>query len=176
MAESDMSETKPSIPIEIARELVRQGEVNLTAVLTIALAADTRANTYCGIFGAAALTIGGAVSANTIAEKPFYELTGPGVIVALGLLVSAVICAFAGAPRDFRIPGANANLREWSWHGSQWRTEAEVLDATITRYGESIDADRTALEKGGRRLNVALVIALISFLAGAAYFYCLTHY
>lgn len=169
-----MSEAKPSIPIEIARELVRQGEVNLTAILTIALAADNRANTYCGIFGAAALTIGGAVSANSIAENPFYQLTGPGVIVALGLLVSAVICAFAGSPRDFRIPGANAALREWSWDGSKWRSEVEVLDATIIRYGNSIETNRTALAQGGGRLNAALLIALSSFLVGAAYFYLLT--
>jgi hypothetical protein len=165
---------KPSIPVEIAREFVRQEEVNLTALLTIALAADTRANTYCGIFGTAALTIGAAVSANTIAERPFYELTGPGVVVALGLLASAVICAFAGAPRDFRIPGANAALRDWSWDGSQWRSEDEILDATIIRYGESIEADRTALAEGGRRLSAALLIALSSFILGAMYFYLIS--
>jgi hypothetical protein len=169
-----MSSSQQSIPENVARELVRQAEVNLGSILTIALAADARANTYCGIFGAAALTMGGAVSANTIADHPFYELTGPGVIVALGLLVSAVICAFAGSSREFRIPGANAALRDWAWTGSQWRTESEILDATIIRYGESIETNRTVLAEGGRRVNAALIIALSSFLGGAVYFYLLT--
>jgi len=93
------------------------------------------------------------------------------MLVATGLLVSSIICAFAGAPRDFRIPGANpARLRDWSWTGSRWRTEAEVLDATAVRYGNSIDEDQKILAEGSRRLHAALLVALGSCLAGVAHF------
>jgi hypothetical protein len=65
-----MSNHSASIPLEIATELARQGEVRLGAILTIAIAADSRANTLCGTLGAAGIAVGAAVLAEATSEHP----------------------------------------------------------------------------------------------------------
>jgi hypothetical protein len=48
-------------PLELAREIARQGETRLMAVMGLATAADARATTLCGIFGAGSIGLGAAV-------------------------------------------------------------------------------------------------------------------
>lgn len=46
------------MPLELARELSRQGQKRLDALISLATAADLRAATLCGIFGASAVAAG----------------------------------------------------------------------------------------------------------------------
>jgi hypothetical protein len=168
-----MAETSASMPLEIANELVRQGEVRLNAILTVALAADARANTICNTTGAAGIAVLAALATVVTSSETHGNLIWPGMVLAVGLLTSAGISAFAGAPREFLVPGGDpGSLREWAWNGDAWRTPAELLDATGQRYAEAIAKDLTVLNRGATRVWFALAIALSSIILAALTYFC----
>jgi hypothetical protein len=68
------------IPVGLAREIARQGEARLNALISIATAADLRATTLCGIFGAASIGIGTAVLAYLTTDHPLTKLIAAGGI------------------------------------------------------------------------------------------------
>jgi hypothetical protein len=153
------------IPLELAREIARQGEVRLTAITSLATAADLRATTLCGIFGAASVALAAAVLASITAGNHPIGLMLAGSVLAVGFFGSALTAAHAGAPRNFFVGGGNPEiLREWSWSGDRWRSELEMLDATAGRYAASIETDRELLELNSKRLIRALWIAGSSLL------------
>src|SRR5438046_1061556 len=116
------------MPLELAREIARQGEIRLAAISSLAAAADSRATTLCGIFVASSVAIAGAVLANIVSDHPALRLILAGAIVSIGLFMAAGIIAHALAPRDFFIAGGNPDiLRQWSWDIDKWRIEAEML-------------------------------------------------
>lgn len=157
------------MPIELAREIARQGEVKLVAIINLGTAADLRATALCGIFGAAAVGIGAAVLAALASDHPLDNLIAAGAFVSVGLFVAAVIAGIAGAPRDFFVAGGDPDsLREWSWHGRGWYSEAEMLDATGARYAKSIENNKRTLESGACRIKAALIVALASSAFGVA--------
>jgi hypothetical protein len=160
MTDEDQKLAKVSpMPVELAREIARQGEVRLTAITSLATAADLRATTLCGIFGAASVAMAVAVLASIAASRPI-SLISAGAVVSLGLFGAALIAAHAGAPRDFFVGGGNPDiLREWSWRGEGWRSEAEMLDATACRYAASIAANGKLLELNSKRVIAALCVA-----------------
>lgn len=103
------------MPIDLAREIARQGEVRLSAIMNLATAADLRATTLCGIFGAGFVGITAAVLAVLASNHPSSALIASGVILSFGLFVAAIFAARAGAPGDLFIGGGNPDsLREWS--------------------------------------------------------------
>jgi len=159
------------MPVELAREIARQGETRLTAITSLATAADLRATTLCGIFGASSVAVAAAVLAGISAGRSVNMILA-GAIVSFGLFRAALIVAHAGAPRNFFIGGGNPDiLREWSWDHGKWRTEGEMLDATACRYAASIAANRTLLELGSRRVTASLCVAGSSLPIGLAAFF-----
>ncbi|HXQ53375.1 MAG TPA: hypothetical protein VN802_19945 [Stellaceae bacterium] len=162
----------PPLPVDLAREIARQGEVRLAAIMALATAADLRATTLCGIFGTAAVGTGAAVLVDLASEHPSTALIVAGTVTAIGIFVAALIAAISGAPRDFYIAGGNPDmLREWSWTGRSWRSETEMLDGTAARQAQSIAADKAILRSGSRRVAAALWIAFAAPLFGVlAYF------
>jgi hypothetical protein len=52
------------MPVELAREIARQGETRLAAIMSLATAADLRATTLTGIFGGASVAFIVAVLAS----------------------------------------------------------------------------------------------------------------
>ena len=158
MPAKDTVEARP-MPLELAREIARQGEARLAAITSLAIASDLRATTLCGIFGAASVAVAAAVLASITAGRPL-GLISAGAIVSVGLFGAALIAAHAGAPRDFFVGGGNPDiLRDWSWHDDGWRSEAEMLDATACRYASSIAANRTLLEVNSKRVIASLCVA-----------------
>jgi hypothetical protein len=156
--DEELAQASP-MPLGLAREIARQGEARLTAITSLATAADLRATTLCGIFGAASVAVTAAVLASISANRPI-NLILAGAVVSLGLFGAALIAAHAGAPRDFFVGGGNPDiLREWSWDGYKWRSEVEMLDATACRYAASIGANRKLLELSSRRVIAALCVA-----------------
>jgi hypothetical protein len=160
------------MPPELAREIARQGEARLSALASLGTASDLRATTLCGIFGAGAVAMGAALLAGIISEHPpGFPLIVSGAVVAAGLFVAAIIVGYAAAPRDFYIAGGNPDaLRDWSWQGTGWCSEVEMLDATAQRYARSISANRENLERGSRRVRLALLIGCAAPTLGAAVF------
>lgn len=157
---------------ELAREIARQGEARLAALASLGTASDLRATTLCGIFGAGAVAIGASVLAGIISSHPpAFPLVVSGALAAVGLFLAAIIVGYAAAPRDFYIAGGNPDaLRDWSWQGTKWCNEVEMLDATAQRYACSIATNRENLERGSRRVRLALWVGFASPTLGAAVF------
>jgi hypothetical protein len=156
MADEENLGAAPAMPLQLAREIARQGEARLTALVNLGTAADLRATTLCGIFGASAVAIGAAVLAGIASGHSIPALIAGGTIVSTGLFLAAIIVAHAGAPQDFYVAGGNPDvLRQWSWDTDKWRSETEMLDATADRYARSIAANsqntraRERASKGG---------------------------
>jgi hypothetical protein len=166
-----------SMPVELAREIARQGDVRLSALMNLATAADLRATTICGIFGAGSIGIAAAVLAVWASDHRSAALIVSGVILSIGLYAAAILAAIAGAPREFYIGGGSPDiLREWSWIGHGWRNETEMLDATAVRYARSIASNSAILEMNTWRMKAALCVAVMSpVISIAAFFvvYCL---
>lgn len=161
-----------SIPIDIAREIARQGDTRLMALMNLATAADLRATTLCGIFGAAGVAIGAALLAYISTDHAYRGLIISGSLVTLLLFAGAFMAALAGAPRDFYIAGGDPDsLRNWVWDGSEWRDEAALLDATGQRLAEAIEKNRRILESGTNRINIALWLAASAPIVGVIVYF-----
>jgi hypothetical protein len=163
------------IELELAREIARQGEARLAAIMSLATAADLRATTLCGIFGTSSVALTAAVLASIATGHAITGLILGGFVGAAGLYMAAFLAANAGAPRDLYIAGGNPDiLREWSWDVGKWRTEVEMLDATGSRYAASIAANRALLELGSKRVIAALWVAGVSLPIGILAFFIQT--
>jgi hypothetical protein len=161
----------PPIPETVAEELVRQGEVRLSAILNMGIAADARATSLCSIFGAGGVAIGAGLLANVTSDHPINVLIVPGIIASGGLLIAAVISALVASPQYFLIPGGDpAHLRDWSWDKNKWRSQTELLDATAMRYARAIKKDMASLERGAKLLHWALGVAGGSILVAVTVF------
>ena len=156
-----------TIPLELAREIARQAETRLMAIMQLATAADARATTLCGIFGAGSVGLGAAVLAYLGVEHHASRLIATGTVTAVLLLTASIIAGCAGAPRDFWLAGGMPGaLRSWAWNGTQWRSEAEMLDGTAQRLAEAIDRDRQLLELESRLVISSLYVAGFSVFVG----------
>lgn len=173
-----MNKHYPQMSLELAREIARQGDKRLDAILSIATAADLRATTLCGIFGAASVGVGAAVLGTLTSAAPPAALIAAGAATGFFLFIASVLAALAGVPRNFFIAGGDPDtLREWSWDKHQWRNETQMLDATAQRQAESIQKDRKILENGTAFIRWAIFFGLASPLAGVAsyfFFKCLS--
>lgn len=163
------SNSKP-LPLELAREIHRQGEARLNAITTIATAADLRATALCGVFGAGAVGVGGALLAYL--PQASSALTAGATTTAVLLFLAAIQAARSGAPVDFYVAGSDPKaLRDYAWDGEQWRDEATVLDGIAqSTQADAIAHDRMVLLKGSNRLTVALWLGLASLPAGLAFY------
>lgn len=164
---------EPAIPLGLAREIARQGEVRLNAVMALTTAAVARATTLCGVFGAASIALVAAVLA--------YVATAPHLVVGLILggavpsallFLSAILAGTAGAPRDFWLPGGMPrSLRDAAWSNGHWRSEEEVLDAMAAGLANAIETDRRHLEHESLIVRCSLWLSAVSAPAGIlAYF------
>lgn len=169
-------DTTAAMPLDLAREIARQAELRLDAVMTLTNGAVVRATMLCGIFGTASVGLGAAVLAYWGTEHASLRLIISGTSTATLLFLAAIMAAFAGAPRDFWIAGgAPHELRTWAWRGTQWRSEAELLDAIAQRLGKAIEADRQILEQESRRVIQSLWVALGSILFGLFVYIAFPH-
>lgn len=155
--------------LELAREMARQGEVRLAALVTIGVAADSRANTLCGIFFATATGVAAAlVACLGFPIKIPTTMFAAGIVVAATLFVAAIIAAISGRPRLFGVPGATPDkLRQWWSANAGWRDEASMLDATAIRYSTLIEQNKHVLEHNGKLFLCALMLAAMALPIGA---------
>lgn len=161
-----------AMPLGLAQEISKQGEARLIALMNLATAADLRATTLCGIFGASAVASGAAVLAYYSSQNPLSNLIWAGSVTSILLFIAAIIAAIAGAPRDFFIAGGNPDsLREWAWNNNKWRDEIEMFDATAQRYADSIKKNREFLESGSTRIIWSLWVAAAAPILGTIFYF-----
>ena len=159
--------TAGPMPIELAREIARQGEARLDAIVDLSTAAVARATTLCGIFGAAGVTITAAVLAYLSSTRPTRALVLGGAMTAALLLIAGGLAAFAAAARNFWIKGASpTELTTWAASASGWRTEVQLLKVVSDRLAKAIEANRRLLEREARLVNWSLWLGALAVLVG----------
>jgi hypothetical protein len=143
------------------KELVHQGEVCLSDTVRLAIAADSRATTFCGIFGAGGVALLAAAAANFASQHGERAFITAAVVAGLLFIFASAVAAFAARPTDFFAGG------------DEPRRIATVTDALAQlRYiaidlQMRIDKNRTALERSAARTLRALYLAGTAVLGGA---------
>ena len=168
-----MTEQVHRMPIGVAREIARQGEIRLGALLTTAIAADLRAITFAGLIGATATVVAAATLAHWTSAEPRRSLLWAGGVVAMLLFTAMALAIWTGRASNFRFPGGNPDsLREWAWDSDagSWRDEAQLLDAAGGRYEESINRNAWFLIMNGRVFNAAICTSIAALPVGLVTF------
>jgi hypothetical protein len=161
------ADTKREIPKEVAREIARLGEIRLSASLTLALAADSRAVIVAGFLGVIATTVAVATLAYWIFAHLGGGLIYAGAVVATLLFVAMALALLSARATDFWVAGGDPDsLRSWAWDGEGWRSDTDLLDGSGARYQESISKNGDVLKNNGRLFNMALYIAVAALPAG----------
>jgi len=165
------SDQPTSIPVEVAREIMRQGEARLDAMMTLTTSAVARATTLCGIFGGASVALLAALLAYSGTAHASTRLIWSGSITTSLLLIASIVAAVAGASRDFRGAGAiPIRLRDWAktTYGTErrWATEAELLDTLGRQLDNAIAENAELMRCEGYLVNLSLVVALGSLALG----------
>jgi hypothetical protein len=145
--------------------------------MALGTAADARAATFFGIFGAAGVAVGAAVLAYLGTDHHATRLVAAGAVTTVLLLGASVLAGYAGAPRDFWIAGGQPDeLRDWAWNGTGWRDEAEILDGTAQRYAKTIELDRQILALESLRVRASMWVAGAAVAGGLVVYWLFPHF
>jgi hypothetical protein len=148
----------------VLKELVHQGEVCLSDTVRLAIAADSRATTFCGIFGAAGVALLAAAAANFASQHGESAFIAGAFAAGLLFIVASVVAAFAARPTDFFAggdqPGRLANVLE----------PLSQLRYIAIDFQMRIDKNRAAMERSAVRTNRSLYLAGSAVLGGAIVF------
>lgn len=152
-----------SISDEAQMAFLRGGEEMVKATLSLGHAADLRATTIMGIFGAIGVALFAAVATLIAGSRaPSWPLVISGATTAMGLFLAAAFCAAAAWPRHFFVAGFEPrNLLNSSARQEQYRTRVLIA---VTQ--DRIDHNRRAIDRAARLLMTAVWIAGGSLLGG----------
>lgn len=147
-------QAKAAIPIEMAEQVLRQGELYLQAQLQLAIAADQRAATMAAFWG----TIGTAVAAAAIA---YWDRSSDLAILISGLACAALMvagasaCLWAARPVDFYAPGNHPQ----SWFDLLDRPLFDVMLGEAENYQAHIEANAAFLLTNCRLIGFGAALA-----------------
>ena len=157
----DLSE----ISLASVQELHRQAETCLSGTVQLAIAADQRATTMAGIFGAGSVALLAAVATILAAASPNNPFIGGASAMAALFFVAAVTSAMAAAPTDFHVGGYEPKLFVRSAGDLAWMLRYAVQDMQ-----DRIDFNRAVLARSARRLRVAMGFAVAAIPSGVLVF------
>src|SRR6202051_1359486 len=160
-SQGDMVDLSAHNDVVVLKEWVHQGEVCLSDTVRLAIAADARANTLCGIFGAAGVALLAAAAANFASqhgERPFIVAAVVGAVLFIGASALAAYAArradvFAGGDEPRRLASVTDPLSQLRYIASDFQMR--------------IDRNRAAMKRSAARVNLALIVALLA-VTGAA--------
>jgi len=148
------------------REIHRQGEEVLKGTVQLALAADQRATTLCGIFGGGAVALL-AAAATILAGS---NLSAPSLIAALVtallLFVASLFCASAARPTAFFVGGYEPRFLISSGTDEMWmlRYASDDLQDRIDANRKALDHAASLVQWGMRFAGSAIVAGIAAFL------------
>lgn len=149
---------------DVLHELLRQGEACLSETLRVAIAADSRATSLCGIFGAAGVALMAASAGNFAGSRPEPAFIAAAIMAAILFLCASALAAIGGRPSDFYIGGYEPRrLASVTDHLSQLRYIAADIQMRI-------DANRCAMRRSAARVNGALALAGLAIATGVVTF------
>jgi hypothetical protein len=151
------------LPGDVQRELLRQGEEQVRAMLQTGLAADQRAATTMSIFGA--VGVGLVVASASLAasgDRPGWLLVSAALVAALALFAGAALGAFAMRPIDFFAVGFDPS----ELIQSDAIKPDYLLPLLIVRQGERAAANRRKMERAAKAYVAGLILAAAGALGG----------
>lgn len=156
------------IPEAALREILRQGETYLDGILKVAIAADQRATTLMGIYGA--VGVASLVSAATLGTRtqPDLPLIISIIAAALCLLVAGLMCGRAGRPIDFYISGYEPEKIMESSTEELW-----LLRYVCDDLQRRIDSNKQILKKSSALIFGSFAVAGSAVLVGLILFFVL---
>jgi hypothetical protein len=157
----DLSE----VPQESVQELHRQAEACLSGTIQLAIAADQRATTMVGVFGAGSVALLAAIATVLAATSPHNSfIAGAGTMAAL-LFAAALTSGIAAAPTDFHVGGYEPKRFARSASDFVWMLRYAVEDMQ-----DRIEFNRAVLERSARLLRVAMAFAVAAIPLGVLVF------
>lgn len=154
-----------AVPEQVVEEIYRSGEACLVGTVQLAIAADQRATTMAGIFGAGSVALLAAAATVDGEASPHVALFYAALAIAGFLFVAALICAWAARPVDFFVGGYEPRLLAQSSGDSIWMKRYASEDIQVR-----IDHNRLALERAATLLERGAITAALSPLIGIATF------
>lgn len=153
------------VPLEMAHQILRQGEAYLSAQLQTAIASDQRSTTSASIFTGFAAAIQAASLAYWTNDGQLAVVVG-GVVSSICLLCGAFCHFHAARPVDFYFPGN----RPEAWFGTRKVKlavaiggETENYQFCIAHNDEIIDNNAEWYRRGSRFVLMAPVLGTLSF-------------
>lgn len=145
----DWTNVKP----EVAREILRQGEMHLQGMLQLAIAADQRATTTAGIF----LAVVAAVLAVIFTASPSGLLLLAGSVLAASYIIAGALCILASLPIEFGIPG--------NYPKNWWGDRSQPIEITLGQESENcqeiIEDNFEKLKRNARYFRAGCLAAII---------------
>jgi hypothetical protein len=156
----------------VQSELLRQAEMMVKATVTVATGTDSRIITTMSVLGAGGIALLAAAASLIGNKPPDWLLICAPTACAAGLLVAAIICAFAIAPTLFLLPGASpesilsADITDKRrLRGDEHRLRAALIYSSQ----RAIKHNMNRAIASTARFELALFIAGASIMAGAGF-------
>jgi hypothetical protein len=143
------------VDVEMARQILHQGETFLKAQLDVALASDRRAITAASIFITFATAILGAALANFVARGSASLLVA-GIAASAFMFFGAFFAFNAARPVTFYFPG-NHPMEWWSCRKAALQ---EALGGEAENYQTRIESNERVLAENAERLGFAMRFAV----------------
>lgn len=144
--------------LELAKTVLRQGELRLSAQLMVGLAAVQRATALTGIFAVAATAALGFSTwamGSTTANIP---LGAGGIVTGLFFGIAAIQCVRVALPAKFATVGAEPN--NWWEEGVEGRPLAECLRRESENYQKRIGHNQEVNIQGARLLRCGAYLGI----------------
>jgi hypothetical protein len=162
-----------AVPDAAIKEMHRQGEACLNGTVQFALAAQTRATAFAGIFAAGGVALLVMAAARLTGDRPSLPLISAGLAASLFLFTGASFCAWSSRPVNFFVGGYEPKLLAIAAGDN----EIDMVRGATEDLQVRIDANRGALEWSSLRINVGGVLGvgavpafIIAFLAVGSLF------
>jgi len=145
------------VPDCAVNEFYRQAELCLQSTVQVAIAADSRATTLTGTFGAATAAL--LVIAANIGTKDKVDLSLLLAVLsgASALLIASTFCAASARPIEFHVPGYHPRLLYYAASSEKHIKLEAAADIQIR-----IDQNSVSLKRSAKTLSRGRVLALLS--------------
>jgi hypothetical protein len=159
-----------SVPDSLVEELHKEGVLCLQGTLQLAVAADQRATTLTGVFGAGSVALLAAAATLLTVSQPNQPLLLGAIATAIFLLSAALFCAWAARPVDFFLVGYEPKLLAPAARDRGWMLRCTTEDIQMR-----IDANRRVISRSALILKFGFLIAVCSVPAGIIAFWAARH-
>jgi hypothetical protein len=152
------------VELDLAKEIVRSGEVYLDGQVKLATSADSRAAGLGGMFTAAATALtAGVIALSVRVFAGRLEFMAAGGLTALMFLIGAILCIRSIMPVGFCLSGCEPG--KWVDDVQEGRALKDCLGDRATHIQEQISENAQVLElnarlfKWGARMGIAAPFA-----------------